>query len=275
MLGYATLSHGEKSGGYNVNSVVSPGSALGNSAITIKPEKANNAELGFKTTWFDNRIQANANLFLTKVQDYQATTSVYYGVTNSFLGELTNVGDLTSKGLEWDIKAAATKNLTLTFNGAYTDARFDTGQTIAPFEDFNLSPANLALQGYGKGTINLAGNKVNGAPTWIGNFGGEYKSRLSNNDENYLDVNYALRSSSYGDINNSIYSKIPGYGLLNIRAGLRFGQNTSGRWDMSVWAKNALNTHYYLGLVPQMINEYVASVGQPLSVGATLRYDFY
>jgi iron complex outermembrane recepter protein len=275
LLGYATLSHGEKSGGYNVNSVASPGSALGVAAITIKPEKANNVELGFKSAWMDNRIQANANLFLTRVQDYQATTSVYYPVTNAFLSELTNVGDLTSKGLEWDIKAAASKNLTLTFNGAYTDARFDAGQATAPFESFNLSPANPALQGYGKGVVNLAGNKVNGAPAWIGNLGVAYKIRSSNNDENYFNLNYALRSSSYGDINNSSYSKIPGYGLLNLRAGKYFGQSASGRWDASVWAKNALNRHYYLGVVPQMINEYVASAGQPLSLGATLRYDFY
>ena len=279
VLTFATLSHGEKSGGYNVNSVASPGStygpgsAAGLALITIKPEKANNAELGVKTTWLENRVQVNANLFLTKVRDYQAISTLYNAASNSYLSYLTNVGDVTSKGLEWDIKAAASKNLTLTFNGAYTSAKFDNGQGSTPFEKYNIS-ATPALQGYGKGFILLAGNTLNGAPKWIGNLGGEYKIRSTNNDEQYYDVNVALRSTSFGDINNSSLSKIPGYGLLNLRAGYRFGQSSSGRWDASVFAKNALNKHYFLGLTSTS-SMYAASAGEPLTVGAKLRYDFY
>lgn len=263
-LGYATLSHGEKSGGFNVNSVASPGSAFGVAAIDIKPEKANNLELGFKTNWLDNRLLANANLFVTKVTDYQAVTNRYYAVTGGYLGVLTNVGDLTSKGLEFDLKALPTRNLTLTLNGAYTLAKFDSGSAVSPFE-----------VNYGRGSSNIAGNWVNGAPKWTLNFGAQYQRYLESGNEYYANGNYSWRSETYGDINNSAYSKIPGYGLVNLGTGLRIPNGGNGRWDVSLWAKNVFDKRYFLGLTTVGSNYYVGSAGQPRTVGASLRYDFF
>lgn len=267
VLGYASASHGEKSGGYNVNSVASAGSAFGTDAITIKPEKANSFELGLKTDWLNHRLQFNSNLFLTKIQDYQAATNVYYTPGAIFLSVLTNVGDVTSKGLEFDIKAKPTYNLSLNFNGAYTDARFDSGTGPTPFEVYNGA--------YGRGSQSIAGNRVNGAPKWIFNLGGQYQRFLDNGVENYVNANYAWRSETYGDINNSEYSKIPSYGVLNLSTGWRIPQGGNGRWDFSLWVKNALDKHYFLGLTTVGSNYYVGSAGQPRTYGASLRYDFF
>ncbi|MFP3449298.1 TonB-dependent receptor domain-containing protein, partial [Pseudomonas sp. SIMBA_067] len=69
LLGYATLSHGEKSGG--VNLAVGSAPTAGADSLLIGTERANNAELGFKSTLWDRRLQLNANLFWTQVNGYQ------------------------------------------------------------------------------------------------------------------------------------------------------------------------------------------------------------
>lgn len=266
VLGYATASRGEKSGGYNVNSVASAGSAFGVDAITIGPEKANNFELGLKTGWFANRLLVNGNFFLAKVKDYQAVTNSYYAPADIFLGVLTNVGDVTSKGFEFDLKAQPTGSLTLSLNGAYTLAEFDSGTAPTPFEVYNDGA-------YGRGSQGIAGNRVNGAPRWTANVGGQY--RLSYlGVQQYVNANYAWRSATYGDINNSLYSRIPAYGLFNFSTGWRVPQGEAGLWDVSLWIRNAFDKRHFLGLTSVGSNYYLASAGQPRSFGASLRYDF-
>ncbi|MBG6082393.1 TonB-dependent receptor [Rubrivivax gelatinosus] len=266
-LVYATLSHGEKSGGYNVNSVASPGSAFGPDAITVEPEKANNLELGFKSALLDNRLQVNANLFVTKVRDYQAVTTQFYAPTNGFLQVLTNVGDVTSKGVEFDVKGQLTRALSLSFNGAYTRATFDNGSGPTPFEVYN--------GGYGRGSQSIAGNEVNGAPKWTANLGAQYRHFVADGVEFYANGHYAWRSSTYGDLNNSVYSRIPSYALVNLAAGWRLAAADGGGWDLSLWVRNAFDKHHYLGLTSVGNNAYFASAGQPRTLGATLRYDFF
>jgi iron complex outermembrane receptor protein len=273
VLAYATLSHGEKSGGYNVNSVGSVGSAFGVDAVTIQPEKADNLDLGVKTTWWDNRLRVNGNLFVTKVRDYQAVTSRFYAATQGNIGVLTNVGDLTSKGLEFDVRARVAQRLTLNLNGAYTHATFDSGTAPAPYEVFNDvgNPAS-PLQGYGKGVRSIAGNWVNGAPKWTVNLGGQYRHPAGDAGEPYLNANWSWRSETFGDINNSSYSRIPSYGIANLAAGWRVAQG-GGQWDLSIWVKNVTDKHHFLGLTSLNNNAYAASAGQPRTVGASVRYD--
>ena len=267
VLGFVNVSHGQKSGGYNVNSVASAGSAFGTQAITVDPEKANNIDLGIKSTWLNNRVQVNGNFFLTKVKDYQAVTNTYYAPAAIFLGVLTNVGDVTSKGFEFDVKARATNNLTLNLNGAYTLARFDSGTGPTPFEVYNGT--------YGRGSQSIEGNQVNGAPKWIFNAGAQYRHFLDNGIEQRLVANYAWRDQTYGDINNSVYSKIESYGLLNLSAGWRIPQGEKSSWDVSLWVKNAFDKRYFLRLTTAGSNMYVGSAGESRTVGATVRYDFY
>lgn len=270
VLGFATVSTGQKSGGFNVNSVASPASLLGNEALNIDPEKAKNLELGLKTSWLDNRIFANINLFLTKIEDYQAVTNESYN--NQYIPLLTNVGDLTSKGIELDLKAQLNRQFAVNFNAAYTDATFDNGTAPTPFETFN-GVGGTADSGYGKGYRDISGNRVNGAPKWTANISLQHQHPVFANAQHYSLLNYGWRSESYADVNNSVYSKIPGYGVLNFTTGIRIphGQNEI---DISLWAKNALDKHYFLGLVNSGNGMYAGSAAQPRTVGASLKYSF-
>ena len=68
LLGYASLSHGEKSGG--VNLAVGSAPSAGADSLLVGPERANDAELGLKSTLFDRRLLLNANLFWTGIHGY-------------------------------------------------------------------------------------------------------------------------------------------------------------------------------------------------------------
>lgn len=270
VLGFVTYSTGEKSGGFNVNSVTTPAALLGNSALNIEPEKARNLELGLKTSWLDNRVNINANIFLTKISDYQAVTTTENN--GNYVALLSNVGDLTSKGVELDIKAQATSHLLLNFNAAYTDATFDNGSAPTPFEEFN-GPGGNANSGYGKGFRSISGNRVNGAPRWTANAGLQHRWSINGNVEHYTAANYGWRSETYADVNNSVYSKIPSYGVFNLTTGFRIPQGKN-QWDLSIWAKNLFDKHYFLGLVNSGNGMYAGSAAQPRTIGASLRYDF-
>jgi len=264
ILGFATYSTGEKSGGFNVNSVSTVASLLGNQALSIDPEKARNVEIGLKTNWLDNRLNVNINAFLTKISDYQAVTNTDYN--GSYLALLTNVGDLTSKGVELDVKAQPNKHLAVNFNAAYTDATFDKGTAPTPFEEYDGV-------GYGRGYRSIAGNRVNGAPRWTANAGVQHRWNITDTVEHYTAANYGWRSETYADINNSIYSKIPSYGVFNLTTGFRIPHGKN-QWDLSIWAKNLFDKHYFLGLVNSGNGMYAGSAAQPRTVGASLRYDF-
>lgn len=270
VLAFATFSTGEKSGGFNVNSVASPAAILGKDALEIDSEQAKNYEIGLKTSWLDDRIFANINFFLTKIQDYQAVTNESY--YNQYIPLLTNVGDLTSKGIEVDIKAQATRNLAISFNAAYTDATFDNGTAPTPYEIFN-GAGGTADSGYGKGYRDISGNKVNGAPEWTANITLQHQHDVWAKARHYSLLNYGWRSESYADVNNSQYSKIPAYGVLNLSTGVRIPHGDN-EIDLSLWAKNALDKHYFLGLASSLGNTYAGSAAQPRTIGASLKYSF-
>lgn len=272
VLGFVTYSTGEKSGGFNVNSVATPAAILGLDAITIEPEKARNIDIGLKTTWLNNRVLVNTNVFRTEISGYQAITNSAIGFSNQYISLLTNVGDLTSQGLEFDIKVQASSQLSLNFNAAYTDATFDSGTAPTPFEEFHGDGGD-ATSGYGKGFRDIRGNRVNGAPRWTLNAGVDHRWHISETIKHYTSVNYGWRSETYADVNNSVYSEIPGYSVFNINTGLIIPHGDN-QLSLSLWAKNAFDKHYFLGLVNSGNGLYAGSAAQPRTIGVSLRYDF-
>ncbi len=118
VLGYATLSHGEKSGG--VNLAVGSAPTAGADSLLIGTERANNAELGFKSTLWDRRLQLNANVFWTQVNAYQTNA---YDAANR-VQYLTNAGSVRSRGIEFESTWVPLRGLTLNFNGSYNDVSY-------------------------------------------------------------------------------------------------------------------------------------------------------
>lgn len=264
LLGYASLSHGEKSGG--VNLAVASAPTAGADSLLVGPERANDAELGIKSTLFDNRLQLNANIFWTGIHGYQATTLYQPAGSTQLVSVLSNAGSVRSRGLEWEATALPLRGLTLNFNGSYNDV------TYLSFKDAPC-PAEIATQPGAPATCDLTGDRVVGASKWIANFNGEYAWKLDDGFRPYVTGSYAYRSEAEGTLDNSDLSKIDGYGLVNLSLGLRkdIGE---GQLDTSIWLKNAFDKDYYLAAFASINGSYTASVGQPRTLGASVRYDF-
>ncbi|EJB8524681.1 TPA: TonB-dependent receptor [Pseudomonas aeruginosa] len=264
LLGYASLSHGEKSGG--VNLAVGSAPSAGADSLLVGPERANDAELGLKSTLFDRRLLLNANLFWTGIHGYQATTLYQAPGSTQLVQVLANAGSVRSRGLEFEATALPLRGLTLNFNGSYNDV------TYLSFKDAPC-PAEVSTRPGAPSSCDLTGQRVVGASKWIANLNGEYQWRLDDRFQPYVSASYAYRSAAEGTLDNSDLSKIDGYSLVNLAAGLRSDLG-DGQLDTSVWLKNAFDKDYYLSAFASINGSYTASVGQPRTLGVSLRYDF-
>ncbi|MCV0043039.1 TonB-dependent receptor [Pseudomonas aeruginosa] len=264
LLGYASLSHGEKSGG--VNLAVGSAPSAGADSLLVGPERANDAELGLKSTLFDRRLLLNANLFWTGIHGYQATTLYQAPGSTRLVQVLANAGSVRSRGLEFEATVLPLRGLTLNFNGSYNDV------TYLSFKDAPC-PAEVSTRPGAASSCDLTGQRVVGASKWIANLNGEYQWRLDDRFQPYVSASYAYRSAAEGTLDNSDLSKIDGYALVNLAAGLRSDLG-DGQLDTSVWLKNAFDKDYYLSAFASINGSYTASVGQPRTLGVSLRYDF-
>ncbi|WP_434032345.1 TonB-dependent receptor [Pseudomonas aeruginosa] len=264
LLGYASLSHGEKSGG--VNLAVGSAPSAGADSLLVGPERANDAELGLKSTLFDRRLLLNANLFWTGIHGYQATTLYQAPGSTQLVQVLANAGSVRSRGLEFEATALPLRGLTLNFNGSYNDV------TYLSFKDAPC-PAEVSTRPGAPSSCDLTGQRVVDASKWIANLNGEYQWRLDDRFQPYVSASYAYRSAAEGTLDNSDLSKIDGYALVNLAAGLR-SELGDGQLDTSVWLKNAFDKDYYLSAFASINGSYTASVGQPRTLGVSLRYDF-
>ncbi|WP_337058980.1 TonB-dependent receptor [Pseudomonas sp. USHLN015] len=264
LLGYASLAHGEKSGG--VNLAVGSAPVAGADSLLVGPERANDAELGFKSTLLDRRLLLNANLFWTGIHGYQATTLYQAPGSPNVVQVLANAGSVRSRGLEFEATALPVRGLTLNFNGSYNDV------TYLSFKDAPC-PGEVSSAPGAPATCDLTGERVVGASKWIANLSGEYKWQLENRIEPYLTASYSYRSEAEGTLDNSDLSKIDGYGLVNLSAGVRRDLG-DGQVDASIWVRNATDTDYYLSAFAYLNGAYTASVGAPRTAGVSLRYDF-
>ena len=260
VLGYATVSHGEKSGG--VNLAVGSAPTAGADSLLIGTERANNAELGFKSTLWDHRLQLNANVFWTQVNAYQTNA---YDAENR-VQYLTNAGSVRSRGVEFESTLIPLRGLTLNVNGSFNDVSYLSYKDAPCPPEISQAPGAPA-------SCDLSGHQVVGASKWIGNANGEYKWNLDNGFEPYVTASYAFRSKAVGTVEDSDYGQIPSYAVVNLSTGLR-GDFNQGQWDVSLWLKNAFDKTYYTTLWTGGNGGYEGLLGTPRTLGVTGRYDF-
>ncbi|WP_249384204.1 TonB-dependent receptor [Pseudomonas fluorescens] len=260
VLAYASLSHGEKSGGVNLSVASAP--VAGADSLLIGSERANDAELGIKTTLLDQRLLLNANLFWTVVHGYQ--TNAYDDV--NLTSYLTNAGTVRSRGLEVDSSWRPISGLTINLNGAFNDVRY------LSYEDAPC-PAEVALRPGAPAACDLSGHAVVGASKWIFNSNASYQWNLQNGLQPYVNASYAWRSHAVGTVDDSRDAQLPGYGLVNLSSGVR-GDWGKGQWDVSLWLKNAFDKTYYTTLWNSPNGAYTGVLGTPRTLGMTARYDF-
>uniref|UniRef100_UPI0025DB1698 TonB-dependent receptor domain-containing protein n=1 Tax=uncultured Sphingomonas sp. TaxID=158754 RepID=UPI0025DB1698 len=239
---------------------------------TVKPETVNHYELGLKNQFLDRRATVNVAAFWTDIFDYQAT------VTNSQLsvlrGYLANAGHVRTRGVEIDSAFRPTSRLNVYANAAYTDAKYQrftdapcppelSGGTALPIVNGQIvgTPAAAGTPGNSLPFCNISGQRIPGVSKWAFSYGAEYgvPTNIGGNEGNvYIGYDGSYRSNFSSNPSESIYTRVDGYSISNVRVGYREGS----RLNLFGWVRNVFDQDYFELLATQSGNTGLV-VGQP------------
>ncbi len=230
--GYVTWQYGEKSGtAFNIN-----GEPTG-----VKPEKTNSYEVGVKTTFFDDELVFNINVFRMDIEDYQQAIrkvdewATQDNINNGIVPALAyvtaqgNVDGVRVEGVEFDGYYSGIENFSFRLSGAFNDAYYT---------DFKNSPKPSELNYLDDPFVDQTGKNLPGAAKWTVNLGVEYRQPILSSAEFHASFNTAYTSDYLNNDDLSSYSYTPGYSRTD--ASIGFG-SIDGNLDVSLIVKNAFD----------------------------------
>ncbi|MRX08103.1 TonB-dependent receptor [Pseudoduganella sp. FT25W] len=220
---YATYSRGYKGPAYNVFF-----NMLSRDTLALKPETSDSFELGLKASAFDRKLTANIAVFNTRYSNYQA--NFYDTVAGAVVTRLINAGDVSTRGVELDLSARPTRELTLTQSLAYTDAKIDS---------FNCPAAAAA-------SCNLNGQPLPFSPKWKSFTRANYALPLQNGLIVDLGADYTWQAKTQYDLFQSPDAIQGAYGVVNASVAL---SSPVGGWRIALVGKNLANKSYATNLV--------------------------
>jgi len=223
VMGFATVSTGFKSGGFNSDG-----------ANTVIPrifdsETVDNYELGIKSFLLQNTLLANLTVFRTNIDNFQDRQ--FDGV--NFI--VQNVGELTQKGVEVDLQAQPNENLLIVAGLAYLGSEFKSFPNAT-----NLPAVVAAAQSVGATPPprDLAGERNHFSPKWQMSFVGEWRDRLPASGLGWFIRGEYQHTSSQNvgaETNQNPQSIQSAYDLVNARVGIT---GSDDRWEVAAYTKN-------------------------------------
>ncbi len=226
---YATWSQGYRPGGINRRGTLPP----------YTSDFLTNYELGWKTSWADNKLVFNGALFREDWDDFQFSYLGQNGLT-----EIRNANSARIDGLELDLSWAATYNLQINGGFAWYDAKLTAnycGWLKADGSPETVCPA---------GTLDPNGDPVDGPLAASGTrlpvtakFKGNLNARYTfdwHGGEAYWQASVAHqgdRTNDLRDAQSAVFGKLGAYTLTDLSAGWR-----KDSWSIDVFLKNAFNT---------------------------------
>jgi iron complex outermembrane receptor protein len=123
LFGYVTVSRGFKSGGYNDQA--GSGGFANFPLQSYEPEFANSYEVGLKNSFLEDRVRLNATYFFVNYEDFQRSTVVTVPGTAFQETRTFNAADVDASGLELELSALITPDLTLSANIGTLDAEYN------------------------------------------------------------------------------------------------------------------------------------------------------
>ena len=229
VTGYVTYQHGEKAG---ISQLVNGISSL------VVAEKTNAFEIGAKSVLLDRTLILNADIFRSRITNYQQSVRVVdaYSTSISADGQYVyttatgNVPKVHVSGLEIDGIYGGIRNTTLRFSGAYNKAIYALFPNAAqPVENGYVGAAPYR---------DISGLPLAGAPKYTFNIGADHHYAVAGDKDLHASANIAFASSFYSDTALSAYSVIPKTTLVDGAIGLG---NRNKSFDISLIVKNLFN----------------------------------
>jgi outer membrane receptor protein involved in Fe transport len=221
-MAYVSIATGFKGGGYN--------GGFGNTPIARRPfssEEVVSYEIGAKTEW-GRRVRMNAAAFLADYDNFQSAS--FIGL--QFL--VNNAEKVRVRGLEADLTAHFTDNLTLNVSASYADATYKTYTQGSCYT--GRAPDDPVTGG-----CNLSGETLPYAPKFMATAGLQWEHPIGPGS-----LYSRLDSSSVGKQNvtselDPNHGMQDGYAVANLRLGWR-----QGLWEVSAWVRNLTNNTYII-----------------------------
>lgn len=260
---YASFDTGYHAGGF----------AFAVSKPTFDPEVLTAYSIGSKNRFFDNKLQANLELFYWKYSNQQISHgAVDTGGNQVFITD--NAGSSTIKGAEVSLRYLLGRDTTLSADVQYTDAKYDRFLYTSPAGGTNGPPVTgcpFDLTDPTHYTVNCAGKTLQQTPKWAGNVGLQHVVHLQ-------------RFTLTGDVTTRFQSSDSvGFELVPVEQQKAFTETNVaislapavGRWSATAFVNNIQNNRP-LGqayLAPPL-NTYAATIQPPRTAGVRFAFDF-
>jgi outer membrane receptor protein involved in Fe transport len=204
---YARVATGYRPGGPNVL----PQNAPPGTPATYKSDSLTSYEAGLKGSWLDRALSLDFAAFYLDWEDIQLFANI------NDTGVNANGGTAVSKGLEFTLATAPAEGLTVSLNGAYTDA-------------YLTKPTDPLVGG-------LNGDKLPFVPKLSMNLDVDYQWPMFTGSSAYVggSVRSIRDQVAAFDVRNPDGSQreVPDYEVIDLRAGLLVD-----RWTIELYVKN-------------------------------------
>jgi outer membrane receptor protein involved in Fe transport len=214
-------------------------------------------EVGEKARLFDRRLTLNASVY------YEDWTQIQLEELPFGYPLFDNAGDAKIYGGELELKTLLGGGFTLSASGAYTHATLEPGPHYT-----------IVMQGQPVGAP--TSTVVPDVPEYTANVGLDYIHDLAGLLSLVAHIDYTYTGQRYDlvAINQGQMWSLPGYGLANLRIGVKSGSD----WNVSLFCNNLANDHpalenmTALNLANPDYNRVLTS--QPRTTGIDLAYRF-
>lgn len=232
-----TYTEGFRTGGYGYNTSTAE-------VYEYDPEKAKNYEVFYKGQFLNQRLQLNANLFLTKYEDQQVEMRV--DPSDPFYREIVNAASSKTWGIEIEPTFQVTRQFSTFASLGYLNTKF---------EDFN--EAN-----YG----DLSGEEFPEAPEWTFSLGGHYQF-----DNGFYIGGDAKYTSDYmARLGTPPQDELDSRTIVNLQTGYR-----SEKWEVNAFVENVFDKRYYTYFDFDSAAEIeYATLGSERLVGVNVKVNF-
>lgn len=237
--------------------------ALETAHTALDAETSKSYEIGFKSDWFDRKVQLNATFYHQDFKNYpfRAATGVYYISQDASTGADTrsqfnfvSAVPVKVNGVEAELVFRPSDRFTLTSVVNYSKSK--VGKAMLACTDAlnngtgavgsdgipDIAVPTLAQLRAAYGAEDLAecastGSSATFLPKWSGSVQAEYNLPINDGAETYLRGLLSWRGKSGNDPENR-FDNVGAYGLLNLYAGIRA---PDGAWEVSLYGKNIAN----------------------------------
>ncbi len=219
-LFYATWSEGYRPGGVNRRNVTRTGRII----PPYEADVLTNMEVGWKSSWMDNRLTFNGAIFRQNWDDFQFSFLGENGLT-----EIRNAAQAQIDGLEMDINWAASYNLSVNAGIGFYDGK--------------LTKNYCALEADGSVVFNCSGDDLlarSGTRLPVtAEFKGNLTARYTFDWKDYEPfiqgamVHEGKRTNDLRIIEGEILGDLPSYTVFDLSAGIKHNN-----WTLNLYIKN-------------------------------------